>query len=43
MSLVPIKILVFISYYSPIQDKIASASTSVYEFDSMIRGKHMYS
>ena len=42
MSLVPIKILVFISYYSPIQDKIASASTSVYEFDSMVRGKHIH-
>ena len=42
MSLVPIKILVFISYYSPIQDKIASASTSVYEFDSMIRDQHIH-
>ena len=27
---------------SPVQGRMVSASTSVYEFDSMVRGKHVY-
>ena len=42
MSPVSIKIPVFISYCSPIQGKMAGASTSVAEFDSVIRGQHIY-
>ena len=42
MSLAFIQTLAFISYCSPIQDRIASASISVYEFDSMARGQHIY-
>ena len=31
-----------ISYCSPVQDRMAGASTSVYECDSMVRGQHIY-
>ena len=31
-----------ISYCSPVQVRMAGASTSVYEFDSMVRGQHIY-
>ena len=42
MSLVSIQTLAFISYWSPVQGRITGASISVYEFDSMIRGQHVY-
>ena len=32
----------FISYCSPVQSRIVGASTSVYKFDSMIRGQDVY-
>ena len=32
----------FISYCSPVQGRMAGASTSVYEFDSVVRGQHVY-
>ena len=32
---------VLISYYSPVQGRMTGASTSVYEFDSMVRGLHV--
>ena len=32
----------FISYYSSIQGRMADANTGVYEFDSMVRGLHVY-
>ena len=28
--------------YSPVQGRMAGASTSVYEFDSVVRGQHVY-
>ena len=31
-----------ISYCSPVQGKKAGASTSVYDFDSMVRGEDVY-
>ena len=33
---------VLISYYSAVQDKMAGANTSVYEFDSVVRGQHVH-
>ena len=30
------------SYCSPVQGRTADASTSVYEFDSVVRGQHVY-
>ena len=42
MSPVSIQTLVFISYCSPVQDRMAGASTSVYEFDNVGRGQHIY-
>ena len=32
----------FISYCSPVQGRMAGASTSVYEFDNVGRGQHVY-
>ena len=32
----------FISYCPPVQGRVAGASTSVYEFDSAVRGQHVY-
>ena len=32
----------FISYCLPVQGRMAVASTSVYEFDSGVRGQHVY-
>ena len=37
-----IQIPVFISYYSPVQGRMAGASISAYEFDSVVRGQHVY-
>ena len=37
-----IQTLVFISYCSPVQCRMVGASTSVYEFDSVVKGKHIY-
>ena len=31
----------FISYCSPVQGRMAGASTSVYEFDNVVRGQHI--
>ena len=31
-----------ISYSSPVQGRMAGASTSVYKFDSVVRGQHVY-
>ena len=42
MSPVSIQILVFISYCSPVQGRMAGTSISVAEFDSVIRGQHVY-
>ena len=28
--------------FSPVQSRIASVTTSVYQFDSMVRGQHVY-
>ena len=42
MSSVSIQTLAFISYCSPVQGSMARASTSVYEFDNVIRGQHVY-
>ena len=39
MSLASIQTLAFISYCSP---RMAGASTSVYEFDNVVRGQHIY-
>ena len=33
---------VFISYRSPVQDRMAGASTSIYEFDKVVRGQDIY-
>ena len=33
---------VLISYCSPVQGRMTGASTSVYEFDIMVRGQHFY-
>ena len=32
----------FISYCSPVQGRMAGASTSVYEFNSVVRCQHIY-
>ena len=37
-----IQIPVFISYYPPAQGRMADATTSTYEFDRVVRGKHVY-
>ena len=37
-----IQTLGFISYCSLVQGRMAGASTSVYEFYSMVRGQHIY-
>ena len=42
MSPVSIQTLAFISYFSPVQGRMAGASTSAYEFDSMVRSQHVY-
>ena len=42
MSAVSIQTLVFISYCSPVQGRMAGASISVYEFNSMVRGQYVY-
>ena len=42
MSLVSIQTLAFVSYCSLVQGRIAGGSTSVYEFDSMVRSQHIY-
>ena len=46
MSPVSIQTLTFISYCSPscspVQGRMPSASTSVYEFDNVVRGQHVY-
>ena len=42
MKLASIQTLAFISYCSPVQGRMASASTSVYEFDNVARGQHIY-
>ena len=31
-----------ISYCLPVQGRMAGASTSVYEFDNVVRGQHVY-
>ena len=33
---------VLISYCSPAQGRMVGASTTVYEFDSMVKGQHVY-
>ena len=42
MSLASIQTLAFISYCSPVQGRMAGASTSVYEFDNVVRSQHVY-
>ena len=42
MSPASIKTPSFISYCSPVQGRMAGASTSVYEFENMVRGQHVY-
>ena len=42
MSSVSIQTPAIISYFPPVQDKMAGTSTSVYKFDSMIRGQYIY-
>ena len=42
MSPVSIQTLAFISYFSPVHGRMAGASTSAYEFDSMVRSQHVY-
>ena len=42
MSLTSIQTPVLISYCLPVQGKMAGASTSVYEFESVVRGQHIY-
>ena len=42
MSLASIQIPEFISYCSPVQGRMAGASTSVYKFDNMVRGQDVY-
>ena len=34
--------MVLISYCSPVQGRMAGVSTSVYEFDSLVRGQDVY-
>ena len=42
MSLVSIQTLAFISYCSPVQGRMAGASTSVCKFDNVVRGQHIH-
>ena len=42
MSPTSIQIQVFISYCSPVRDRMAGANTGAYEFDSVVRGLHVY-
>ena len=42
MSPASIQTPVFISYCSPVQGRMAGASTSDYEFDNVVRGQHIY-
>ena len=42
MSPASIQTPAFSSYCSPVQDRMAGASTSVYGFDSVVRGQHIY-
>ena len=42
MSPASIETPAFIFYCSPVQGRMAGASTSVYEFDNMVRGQHVY-
>ena len=42
MSLVSIQTPAFISYCSPIQGRMAGASTSFYEFDNVVGGQHVH-
>ena len=42
MRLASIRTQVLISYCSPFQGRMEGASTSVYEFENMIRGQHVY-
>ena len=42
MSPASIQTPVFISYCSPVQGRMAGASSSVYKFDNVIRGQHVY-
>ena len=42
MSPVSIQTPAFISYCSLVQGRMVSASTSVYEFDNMVRGQRIY-
>ena len=42
MSPASIQNLAFISYCSPVQGRMAGASTSVYEFENVVRGQHVY-
>ena len=42
MSLVSIQTPAFISYCSPVQGRMAGASTSVYEFDNVVKDQHVY-
>ena len=42
MSPASIWILALIFYCSPVQGSMAGASTSIYEFDNMVRGQHIY-
>ena len=42
LSPAPVQTQEFISYCSTIQDRMAGANTSVYEFGSMARGLQVY-
>ena len=42
MSLASIQTLAFVSYCSPVQDRMAHASTGVYEFCCIVIGQHVY-
>ena len=42
MSPVSIQTPAFISYSSPVQGRMAGASTSVYKFDNVVKGQHVY-
>ena len=37
-----IQTLAFVSYCSPVHGRMAGANTSVYEFDGVVRGQHIY-
>ena len=42
MSSAPIQARGFISYCSPVQDRMTDTNTGVYEFDNGIRSPHVY-